>query len=400
MFLNKLKKYICFLFALSFVVFAALSVCGCSFIDEDSYTNSSIVFGSEFSVIMYGDNSSAAFEEMLAILDGIDAEISLSDESSTFYQFAAAAKGSSVEISQYAYEMLTFAIEYNSLSGGYFDIGLNRASELWHVDVNSASYFAGSEIDFELPSIEEVNAIKDEIAQNNSQSIFGIEIDYDETTQTANITKLYDNVVLDLGALAKGYCADLCIEIAKNYGIESALVKLSGNIKVIGQEFTSGAFENWRIGVSSPRPRDTLIRSTLFALEFDSEMSIVTSGDYERYYYFEQGGEAETIPICHIINPFTAMPLGISYDEELGAYIYDENAVIAATIVDECSVKADAIATAVCLMSYDEAKDFLLTNDIDGAVMTSEKIAFVGISELYEEEVYNGFTAYEVEYLA
>jgi len=102
------------------------------------------------------------------------------------------------------------------------------------------------------------------------------------------------NCQLDFGAIAKGYAIDRGIKILKKYGIQNAIIDAGGDIRLIGKH---GA-NDWHIGIRDPRQKDNVIAT----LSLHGDVSIVTSGDYERY--FEHQGKR----YHHILNPETGWP--------------------------------------------------------------------------------------------
>ena len=93
-------------------------------------------------------------------------------------------------------------------------------------------------------------------------------------------------------------------------GVDSALVDLGGDVYAIGKR----GGENWKIGIRSPRS------DGIVGLIAASNLAVVTSGDYERYFW---GPPRDTIPdspeglghvpadsvrYCHIIDPETGWP--------------------------------------------------------------------------------------------
>lgn len=86
---------------------------------------------------------------------------------------------------------------------------------------------------------------------------------------------------LDLGAIAKGFAADEVGKIMKEEGIESAFVNLGGNVLLIGSKPDGTP---WKIGIQDPR----FNRGNVMASIELQDKTIVTSGNYERY--FEEDG--------------------------------------------------------------------------------------------------------------
>lgn len=140
---------------------------------------------------------------------------------------------------------------------------------------------------------------------------------------------------LDLGAIAKGYATELIMDKLHSDGYEGIIISAGGNTKAIG---TKPANENWLVAVQNPDKTQSSYAQVLSI----KDMSVVTSGTYERFF------ELDGIRYHHIINKDTLMP---------------ENNYLSVTIVTEDSGYADALSTAVFNMSMDDGMDFVNSKD-------------------------------------
>lgn len=105
-------------------------------------------------------------------------------------------------------------------------------------------------------------------------------------------------MLIDLGALAKGYIADLLIEYLKSMQVSSALINLGGNIVGLGPSPQSDK-AYWNIGIQNPLlPRNQYMVTLKIA-----NQSVVTSGIYERS--LSSGGQT----YHHILDSHTGYPL-------------------------------------------------------------------------------------------
>jgi thiamine biosynthesis lipoprotein len=126
---------------------------------------------------------------------------------------------------------------------------------------------------------------------------------------------------LDFGAIAKGYAIERGMETLQSHGINHAIINAGGDIKVIG---THGEHP-WQIGIRHPRNSGEVITT----IEAAGEISIVTSGDYERYFN-HQGRRYH-----HILDPQSGMPAAKARS---------------ATIISSNATLADAWSTALFVM--------------------------------------------------
>ena len=102
-------------------------------------------------------------------------------------------------------------------------------------------------------------------------------------------------VSYDLGAFAKGYAIDRAIERLREFGIHNAIINTGGDLRAIGQH----GDRPWRIGIRQPRGSGILA-----SIEIETDESVFTSGDYERF--FEVDGNR----YHHIIDPRSGYPAG------------------------------------------------------------------------------------------
>lgn len=127
----------------------------------------------------------------------------------------------------------------------------------------------------------------------------------------AGWNRLNPQTKLDFGAIAKGYAIDRGIAVLREHGIRNAILDAGGDLRVIGDH----QGKSWRIGLRHPRKPG----STLGWFEAKGDFSIVTSGDYERFFIW-QGRRYH-----HILNPSTGMPA----DASSSATVITVNATLA-----------------------------------------------------------------------
>ena len=95
---------------------------------------------------------------------------------------------------------------------------------------------------------------------------------------------------IDLGGFAKGHAVDNATAILRRHGIRHAIVSAGGDSRVIGDR----RGRPWTIGVRDPRRPGEMV--AMLPLE---DVSISTSGDYERYF------DADGVRHHHLIDPAT-----------------------------------------------------------------------------------------------
>ncbi|MBR5121407.1 MAG: FAD:protein FMN transferase, partial [Oscillospiraceae bacterium] len=132
---------------------------------------------------------------------------------------------------------------------------------------------------------------------------------------------------LDVGAVAKGYAVVKVVEKLKLMGADSVALNAGGNIATIG---TKPNGELWTTGITNP---DKASFESLACRVKIGEISLVTSGDYERYFV---SGDKN---YHHIIDPDTLMPA--DYFASVSIFTKD-------------SALADALSTALFCMPYED----------------------------------------------
>lgn len=145
---------------------------------------------------------------------------------------------------------------------------------------------------------------------------------------------------LDVGAIAKGYAVEKIGQDLKAQGILNALIDVGGNIKAIGKKPDDSL---WRLGLQNPDLDSDEIYLHTIALD---EASLVTSGNYQRYYTVD--GKR----YHHIIKPETLMP-------------YDAYAAV--SVICKDSGIGDGLSTALFNMSIEDGR--ALAEQFDAAVL-------------------------------
>lgn len=234
------------------------------------------------------------------------------------------AGGEPVEVSDETAGLIEEGIKYGDISDGQFDITIASATDLWNFTDNE----------------EKILPDPDELAEAVTH------IDYHCIKVEGNTVTLTDpEARIDLGGIAKGYIADRLKEYLKDEGIEHALIDLGGNMLTLGRRYDGNDF---RIGIQKPFA-DT---GTAMAVVSVNDKSVVTSGDYERY--FEKDG----VIYHHILDPDTGYPVQNDLDQ--------------VTIISDQSVDGDALSTTCFAMGLEDGLELIRSLDGIEAVFVTK----------------------------
>ena len=207
--------------------------------------------------------------------------------------------------------MLEEAVELYYLTDGNVNVMMGAVLSIWH------EHRLGG---VSLPDMDEL------IAANEHTSIESLVIDRE--SMTVEITD--PKASLDVGAIAKGYTAELIYDMLEEYGKTGYVINLGGNLRTVG---TKPNGDGWVSGIQNP---DKTAQDPYVATLTISDSALVTSGVYERYYV------VDGVRYHHIINKDTLMP---------------ENDYLSVTVHTQSSTVADALSTALFNMSIDEGRE-------------------------------------------
>lgn len=241
--------------------------------------------------------------------------------------------GSWVEVSKDTAEVLRLSNKISSETHGTYDPTVGALVKLWSVDQDS----------HRIPTKEEIqNALK-------SVGYSSLKV---KTEDGKNYARIAPNQEITLGAIGKGYIADKVMKVLLENGCKDSLLSFGGNIIGSG---TNGENQPWKVGLQIPA-KD---RGYYFAVLPIDNASIVTSGDYEKF--FVQDG----VKYHHLLNPLTGKPVPATLSS---VTIYHKN-----------SATADALCTALFVMGWNEAINYLKEHPDLMAVLMDEdhrKVAY------------------------
>jgi thiamine biosynthesis lipoprotein len=181
-----------------------------------------------------------------------------------------------VRVSDELFDLLDACLVYNRRSKGAFDITVGPLMKVWR-------FYKGEGA---LPKPEEVT--------NALARVGARHVRLDREARTVRFDR--PGVELDPGGIGKGYAVDRMIEVLKRQGIRAALVS-GGGSSVYGLGAPPEEPRGWRMEISAPGSLETMVAET-----FLKDMSLSTSGSYEKFFY--AGGRRYS----HLMDPRTGYP--------------------------------------------------------------------------------------------
>ncbi len=143
------------------------------------------------------------------------------------------------------------------------------------------------------------------------------------------------NLKLDVGGIAKGWAVERVAELLEKEGGKSYLLNIGGNLRAIGRK---GDGTKWICPVQNPFYIDGEEDNPYAVSGEIEDISLVTSGDYERYF------TVDGVRYAHIVDPKTRYPA---------------NGHRSVTILTKDSGVADALSTALFILSVEEGKTLI-----------------------------------------
>lgn len=120
-------------------------------------------------------------------------------------------------------------------------------------------------------------------------------LQFDREKRTVKFT--VPGMALDLGGIAKGYALDRAAEKIITCGVNSGVLDLGGNLKLLPQPPPGKNF--YSVGIRNPGNPAELLKITL---QLPGNSAVSTSGDYERFVTI---GNRR---FGHIVNPHSGLP--------------------------------------------------------------------------------------------
>ena len=329
--------YICILIAalcMAVICFCVMNQKHPEDINQSKVTKEFFAMDTYITMNAYGVNAEVALTQAADRLSALEQLWSVTDSGSDIYAINHGS-GQPVSVSEETAKLLSFALQMAEDTDGALEPTIYPVLTAWGFTTEENR----------MPSDAELTELLGNVG-------------YERVRLEDNTVQLDSDMMLDLGAVGKGYAGDLAVEALRENGITSALLDIGGNIQTVGTK-TDGS--PWRLGLRNP-----FTDGTLGILEI-SDRAVVTSGNYERYFIGEDGKR-----YGHIIDPATGYPV--------------ENGLASVTIIAKEGRLCDALSTSLFVMGLDEAADYWLQHqNFEMIVITENDEIYLtdGIAEVF-----------------
>lgn len=229
-----------------------------------------------------------------------------------------------VEVNKDIIDLMVFAKEWADKTGSKTNIAMGPVLKIWH-DYRDEGM--DNPNNAKLPPMEDLKRAE------KYTDLSKVVID----TKKSTVYLPDKRMSLDVGSIAKGYATEVVAKEIMAAGLKSGIISAGGNVRVLGKPL-DGVRERWGIGIQSPEKAIVSDENDELDVLFLNNASVVTSGDYQRYYVVD--GKV----YHHLIDPKTLMP---------GDYYR------AVSIVAEDSGLADFLSTTAFLMPYEESRKLI-----------------------------------------
>lgn len=330
------------------ILLSLLSILSCMGEQTDFLSHRDFALDTTVSIKLYGIQNRKPLEDGMEEIRRLEELLSAHLEGSDIYQLSARAGSEWVDISSESQDLLQRGIAFGELSEGLLDITAGPLIDLWAIDPPHGHVPTEEELNQTLPLIDY------RLIELDNQRAFlpnqGMEV--------------------NLGAIAKGYIADRLKEFYSDQGISNGIINLGGNILLMGSKPGDQPF---RIGIQDPQSD----RGADLGAVTLTDSSLVSSGDYERFFEDSQGKRYH-----HIFNPYTGYP--------------GDTGLQQVTVISSESLLGDALSTSLFLMGLNQAMELVESlEEVEAVFVTKSNQIHIssGLADSFEfRGASNGYT--------
>ena len=231
-----------------------------------------------------------------------------------------------VAVDPILYGLLKFCKSNYELCRGQTNVAMGSVLSIWH------DYREAGLDDLLHAQLPPMDALEAAMAHTDINDLI-----LDDTAMTVYYAD--PELKLDVGAVAKGYATEIAAQMLLDGEMNSFIISAGGNVR-LGRPPMDGR-RGWGVGIQDPDGA-VLGLSDIVETIFAANRSIVTSGDYQRFY------TVDGVNYHHLIDPDTLMPA---------------THFRSVSIITKDSGFADMLSTAAYLMPYEESRAFIESLD-------------------------------------
>lgn len=279
------------------------------------YTKTTYAMGTTLEIIIFSKDKKIAeriIDESIKLAENLEKKVSCKIDDSPISILNK--KKELLIKDDFIFNLIKESYYFASITNGTFDPSLYNLTKLWGFE-------------------EDKNIVPDKESIKKTLLTCGYKnIIIDEKVKKVT---LRNNVSIDLGGIAKGRIVDEIVNFIKSNNIKDFIVNAGGDL------YACGLFQGkrkWKIAIADPFTKNDII-----GLIDVTDIAVVTSGDYERFFVGEDGNIYH-----HILNPFTGYPAN--------------NGIHSVTVIAKDTISADSLSTAFFVMGKENTLEFVKNN--------------------------------------
>ena len=299
----------------------SLVFCICEKRDErQSITKIFPALGTVNTITLYDSLTPEIAEQVKKRVLDLHRRFSLFEQGSDIFRINGQAGMKTVPVHKDTFFVLFHALGYGWETRGAFDITSGASSRLWRDAARLAR----------IPSESDIAVCR---------SLSGLaDLILDKADGTAFLRR--NGQQIDLGGIAKGYAADEAVRILKKYKEHNALINFGGTVIALGRE--------QKIGIQNPFQKSGVPMANIMV----KNKAVVTSGSYERGFFFEG------VRYHHIIDPRSGWPA--------------DSGLLSVTLIGDSAMELDALATGICVLGEKNGLPLLEKRGIEAVFISND----------------------------
>ena len=323
-----------FVFSLLFLLIA----CGDQKVAEQDTQDELMLSGYTMGPIVYsvklmGDKTEVEKLQLAKQVDDllvkINKQMSTYDKTSELSLFNQHQGHDSRSVSKELEQVLAESIRLAQVSEGALDVTVGPLVNLWSFGPENRAET--------VPSAELIAQKKAQIGIEKIRLIDG------------QLSKIDDNVYVDLSAIAKGFAVDKVAELLEANGFHHYLVDIGGEMRLKGGKANG---QSWVVAVQKPSAGTRAVQKVIIP----GDNAVATSGDYRNY--FEENG----VRYSHTIDPESGWPIS--------------HRLVSVTVIHPSAMTADGLATAIEVMGPEKGYEFAKANALAVYLITKTDDGF------------------------